>query len=54
MIRDNSVPPFVEQLTESFTGYVIYGMMDLYSYYDQRAEEEESEPWGKHRGIMEQ
>jgi hypothetical protein len=36
-IRDASVPPFVEHLTESFVGYAIYDMMDLYSGYDQRA-----------------
>jgi len=34
-IRDSSLPPFVEQLAESFAGYVVYSMMDLYSGYDQ-------------------
>jgi hypothetical protein len=33
-IRDASLPPFVEHLAESFAGYVVYGMMDLYSGYD--------------------
>jgi hypothetical protein len=35
-IRDSSVPPFVEHLTESFGGYTIYRMMDLFTAYDQR------------------
>jgi hypothetical protein len=35
-IRDASTPPFVEQLAESFAGYVLYGMMDLFAGYDQR------------------
>jgi hypothetical protein len=34
-IRDASTPPFVEQLAESFAGYVVYGMMDLFAGYDQ-------------------
>ena len=29
------MPPFVEHLAESFTGYVVYGMMDLFARYDQ-------------------
>jgi hypothetical protein len=33
-IRDVSLPPFIEHLAESFAGYVVYGMMDLYSGYD--------------------
>jgi len=55
-IRDASVPPFVEHLAESFAGYAVYGMMDLYSGYDQRALHEESRdlttfgtPLGPHR-----
>jgi hypothetical protein len=36
-IREASVPPFVEHLAESFAGYAVYGMMDLYSGYDQHA-----------------
>jgi hypothetical protein len=32
-----SLPPFVEHLAESFAGYMVYGMIDLYSGYDQRA-----------------
>ena len=35
-IRDSSVPPFVEHLAESFGGYAVYGMMDLFAGYDQR------------------
>jgi hypothetical protein len=41
-IRDASVPPFVEHLAESFAGYAVYGMMDLFSGYDQRFLHEES------------
>jgi hypothetical protein len=41
-IQDSSLPPFIEQLVESFVGYAVYGMMDLYSGYDQRALHEES------------
>jgi hypothetical protein len=41
-IRNASVPPFVKHLTESFAGYAVYGMMDLYSGYDQRTLHEES------------
>jgi len=55
-IRDASVPPFVEHLAESFAGYAVYGMMDLYAGYDQRALHEESRdlttfgtPLGPHR-----
>ena len=33
-IRDSSVPPFIEHLAESFGGYVVYGMMDLFAGYD--------------------
>jgi hypothetical protein len=28
-IWDSSLPPFIEQLAESFAGYAVYGMMDL-------------------------
>jgi hypothetical protein len=55
-IRDASLPPFVEHLAESFAGYAVYGMMDLYSGYDQRALHEDSRdlttfgtPLGPHR-----
>jgi hypothetical protein len=55
-ICDASVPPFVEHLAESFAGYAVYGMMDLYSGYDQRMLHEESHdlttfgmPLGPHR-----
>jgi hypothetical protein len=55
-IRDASVPPFIEHLAESFAGYAVYGIMDLYSGYDQRALHEEScnlttfgTPLGPHR-----
>jgi hypothetical protein len=55
-IHNTSVPPFVEHLAESFTGYAVYGMMDLYSGYDQCALHEESRdlttfgmPLGPHR-----
>jgi hypothetical protein len=41
-IHDASLPPFVEHLAESFAGYAVYGMMDLYSGYDQRALHEDS------------
>jgi hypothetical protein len=41
-ICDASVPPFVEHLAESFAGYAVYGMMDLYSGYDQCVLHEES------------
>ena len=34
-IQDSSTPPFVEHLAESFAGYVVYGMMDLFTGYDQ-------------------
>jgi len=55
-IRDASLPPFVEHLAESFAGYAVYGMMDLYSGYDQHALHEDScnlmtfgTPLGPHR-----
>ena len=35
-IQDLSTPPFIEHLAESFAGYVVYGMMDLFAGYDQR------------------
>ena len=34
-IRDSSTPPFIEHLAESFAGYAVYGMMDLFTGYDQ-------------------
>ena len=34
-IHDSSVPPFVEHLAESFSGYTVYSMMDLFAGYDQ-------------------
>jgi hypothetical protein len=55
-ICDASVPPFIEHLVESFMGYAVYGMMDLYSGYDQCVLHEESHdlttfgmPLGPHR-----
>jgi hypothetical protein len=36
------VPPFVEHLAESFASYTVYGMMDLFSGYDQWSLHEES------------
>ena len=35
-IQDSLVPPFIEHLAELFSGYVVYGMMDLFPGYDQR------------------
>ena len=35
-IWDSSVPPFVEHPAESFGGYAVYSMMDLFTGYDQR------------------
>jgi hypothetical protein len=58
-ICDASLPPFVEHLAESFAGYAVYGMMDLYSGYDQRALHKDSHdlttfgmPLGPHRLTM--
>ena len=34
-IWDSSTPPFVKHLVESFSGYVVYGMMDLFTRYDR-------------------
>jgi hypothetical protein len=55
-IRDASLPPFIGHLAESFAGYAVYGMMDLYLGYDQCALHEESHnlttfgtPLGPHR-----
>jgi hypothetical protein len=55
-IRDTLLPPFVEHLAESFVGYAVYGMMDLYSGYNQHALHKESRnlmtfgmPLGPHR-----
>jgi hypothetical protein len=36
-ICDASMPPFVEHLAESFTGYAVYGMLDLFVGYDHRS-----------------
>jgi hypothetical protein len=41
-IHNASLPPFVEHLAESFAGYTVYGMMDLYSGYDQHTLHEDS------------
>ena len=35
-IRDASLPPFVEHFAESFAGYAVYGMLDLFAGFDQR------------------
>ncbi|TFY53807.1 hypothetical protein EVJ58_g9240 [Rhodofomes roseus] len=35
-IKDSSVPPFVEQLAESFGGRACYGSLDLFVAFDQR------------------
>jgi hypothetical protein len=58
-IRDSSLPPFIEQLAESFAGYAVYGMMDLYSGYNQCMLHEELRnlttfgmPLGLHRLTM--
>jgi hypothetical protein len=55
-ICDASLLPFVGHLAESFTGYAVYGMMDLYLGYDQCVLHEESRnlttfgmPLGPHR-----
>jgi hypothetical protein len=55
-ICDALLPPFVEHLAESFAGYTVYGMMDLYSGYDQRTLHKDScdlttfgTPLGPHR-----
>jgi hypothetical protein len=55
-ICDASLPLFVEHLAESFAGYTVYSMMDLYSGYDQRTLHEDSRdlmtfgtPLGPHR-----
>ena len=36
-IRDSAVPPYTEQLTESFGGRSCYGLLDLFVGYDERA-----------------
>lgn len=58
-IWDSSVPPFIEHLAKSFTGYAVYGMIDLYSGYDQWALHEDlhdlttfGTPLGPHRLTM--
>ena len=35
-IRDSAVPPFTEQLAESFGGRACYGLLDLFVGYDER------------------
>ena len=35
-IWDSSTSLFIEHLAESFSGYVMYGMMDLFARYNQR------------------
>ena len=34
-IQDLSTPPFIKHLAESFARYAVYGMMDLFTGYDQ-------------------
>ena len=34
-ICDLSTPPFIEHFAESFTRFIVYGMMDLFARYDQ-------------------
>ena len=34
-IQDSSMPPFIKHLAESFAGYAVYSMMDLFAGYDQ-------------------
>ena len=34
-IQDFSVPPFIEHLAESFSRYMVYSMIDLFTGYDQ-------------------
>jgi hypothetical protein len=41
-IHDVLLPPFIEHLAESFAGYMVYSMMDLYLGYNQRTLHEES------------
>jgi hypothetical protein len=55
-IRDVLLPPFIKHLAESFTGYMVYVMMDLYSGYNQRTLHEDlrdlttfGTPLGPHR-----
>ena len=35
IIWDSSTPLFVKHLAESFSGYTVYGMMDLFTGYNQ-------------------
>ena len=42
-IWDSSTPPFVKHLAESFSGYAVYGMMDMFARYDQRPLHPESQ-----------
>ena len=53
------MPPFVQHLAESFAGYVVYGMMDLFTGYDQHPLHLDSQdlttfnsPLGPHRLIV--
>ena len=43
-IHDLSMPPFVEHLAESFTRCVVYGIMDLFTGYDQHPPTQIQEP----------
>ena len=36
-IKDSAVPPFIEQLAESFGGRACYGALDLFVAFDQRS-----------------
>ena len=35
IIRDSSMPPFVEHLAQSFTRYAVYSTMDMFAGYNQ-------------------
>jgi len=55
-IHDVLLLPFIEHFAESFAGYMVYSMMDLYSGYDQRMLHKDSRdlmtfgtPLGPHR-----
>ena len=43
-IQDSMLPPNVHEFAESFVGYSVYGVMDLYSGYHQRALHRDSRP----------
>ena len=36
-MKDSAVPPFIEQLAESFGGRACYGALDLFVAFDQRS-----------------